>query len=65
MGYTVIADDDPRIMVYLQQAKSMSSEAIVKQSYAASLQRKGAALQVKGNYAGATALYLKAAGVQT
>jgi len=39
--------------------------AAVAQSYTASLQRKAAALQAKGQYAAATALYLKAAGVKT
>ena len=37
---------------------------VVKASFNAALIRRAAALQAKGEYAAATALYLKAAGVQ-
>lgn len=48
-----------------QAALAAVNAPIVSASYKAGLQRQAAALQAKGDTAGATALYLKAAGVPT
>lgn len=63
-NYEIIADSDPRLIEFQQRLLGPSNSQIINASYNASLQRQAAALEAKGNYAAATALYLQAAGIQ-